>query len=208
MGRPRLADIEEATPERILEAAGAEFGRRGYEAARLADIAAEAGIRRASLLHHFPSKEALYEAAVRRAFEALERTLERAALTEGDFRARLRAVIEALIAFEREHLPMLAVILRDVLGEGARARASVVDSFGPLVDRLESVARLSAGDAIAPAFPLRAALLQLIVAHLVRSAMGDAGAALWKGDAHTWTLAETLLLDGRAGGESKEGEGR
>lgn len=42
------------------------FGRRGYDGARLVDIAAEAGVTDAGLLHHFPTKKALFDAVVER----------------------------------------------------------------------------------------------------------------------------------------------
>lgn len=42
------------------------FGRRGYEGARLVDIAAEAGVTDAGLLHHFPTKRGLFDAVVAR----------------------------------------------------------------------------------------------------------------------------------------------
>ena len=60
-GRPRLrpSDSEEDPAEQILSAAGTLFVANGYSATSLAAIAAEAGLQRASLYHHFASKDAM-----------------------------------------------------------------------------------------------------------------------------------------------------
>lgn len=48
----------------ILAAATREFGYKGYESARIADIARAAGVTDAGVLHHFPRKRDLFLAVV------------------------------------------------------------------------------------------------------------------------------------------------
>ena len=73
------------TVDRLLGAAEEEFAARGFAEARLEDIAARVGVRRASLLYHFASKQVLYERVLERAFSELRslvvQTLGRPAAT-------------------------------------------------------------------------------------------------------------------------------
>lgn len=56
---PRTVEQGESTRRRILDAAVIEFGRRGYRGCTLEEIAALAGVKRSTILHHFGSKENL-----------------------------------------------------------------------------------------------------------------------------------------------------
>lgn len=62
MGRP-----PKATREQVLAAAREQFASRGFEATTLADIAGQVGLSPAALLRHAPTKQALFESAMRTA---------------------------------------------------------------------------------------------------------------------------------------------
>jgi AcrR family transcriptional regulator len=61
---PRWRRRAQARPEEILEAALAAFTERGFEAARMEDVAKAAGLSKAAIYLYFPSKMALLEALI------------------------------------------------------------------------------------------------------------------------------------------------
>jgi AcrR family transcriptional regulator len=67
----------------IVDAAAAEFGRRGHRYARMDDIAGAAGVTKAVLYDHFPSKGALHAEVVTRASNELVATVAAAVSASG-----------------------------------------------------------------------------------------------------------------------------
>jgi AcrR family transcriptional regulator len=59
---PTQAERAEATRARLIKIAGKLFGTRGYEATSIEDVLERAEVSKGALYHHFPSKEALFEA--------------------------------------------------------------------------------------------------------------------------------------------------
>lgn len=81
----------------ILALATQAFVTNGYAGTSMADLARAVGIQKASLYHHFPSKQALFVACVTEGYEGAVRRLE--ALRDDPARSdpdRLRAAMEEI----------------------------------------------------------------------------------------------------------------
>lgn len=78
----RTKEEAEQTRQALLDAALLVFSRDGFAASRLADIAAEAGLTRGAIYHHFQNKATLYLALLERA-EAEQQAVMQRAIEEG-----------------------------------------------------------------------------------------------------------------------------
>lgn len=125
----------------IIEAAGRLFGDDGYEATRLDDIAAAAGVTKPILYRHFEDKQALYLALLERHRDDLG-SFAASIPAEGTTQERLRAVLEVWIAYVEAHPYAWRMLFRDTgggpeiqafrLAVHARARAVLVDMIHSL----------------------------------------------------------------------------
>ncbi len=204
MGRPRKDSFDEATDLRVLRAAEREFGVHGYREARLEDIASEASIRRPSLLYHFGSKEALYKRVVERAFLQLNEAYQVGVMVEGEFPERVDAITRGLVREASEHRDFMAVIMRALQDRSEIGREMVEKHFIPLVDTIELFVR-SQGSAHYPEdFPVRSAVLQSMLTHVVFASTSHLGESLWSEGDHTVRLTRSLLLGERNSRESTE----
>jgi AcrR family transcriptional regulator len=99
----------------IVEAAGRLFGERGYDATRLDDIAAAAGVTKPILYRHFDTKRALYLALLERHRDDLE-SFATMIPAEGTPEQRLRAVLEIWIDYVEAHSYAWRMLFRDTGG--------------------------------------------------------------------------------------------
>jgi AcrR family transcriptional regulator len=112
---PRRAKIRPDEPgdEKILDAARAIFGERGYDATSIAEIGLRAGIAKSVLYHYFGSKAGLYEAIVEHDGQALVEAVAAAVPPAGKPGPRLRPGVDAYLRFLSEHPDTWRLITRD-----------------------------------------------------------------------------------------------
>lgn len=113
----------------IIRAAEEIFAERGYDRARLEDIAARVGIRRASLVYYYKTKRALYAAVLDRLLGDLLARYRDVLAKPGPLADRIRATAEAWAQYIEERPALLRIMLR-VMADGMAPHS------GPLTDRV------------------------------------------------------------------------
>jgi AcrR family transcriptional regulator len=88
--------VESSARERILDTAARLFYRDGYHAVGVDTIIAESGVAKMTLYRHFPSKDELIAAYLRRANHQLLEWMEGLIAPHQDPRAALEAVFEGV----------------------------------------------------------------------------------------------------------------
>jgi AcrR family transcriptional regulator len=101
---PRVAAKRQRRRAEILQAALRAFGEKGYHRTTLDDIAEHLGVRKTSLYHYFPDKEAILYECHRQSVVALARILREASAL-GTATAQLEHVV-------REHVRVMTDTLQ------------------------------------------------------------------------------------------------
>ncbi len=79
----RTKEEAEITRQEIVKAGLRAFANKGYAAARLEDVAEEAGVTRGAIYWHFENKEDLYIQLMEQTLERYKRQVHRALEIEG-----------------------------------------------------------------------------------------------------------------------------
>jgi AcrR family transcriptional regulator len=144
MSKPRFRRRKEDRPGEIAEAALAVFSAKGYDAARVDDVAHRAGVSKGLLYLYFRTKEELFKAVIRKfispRIEALENGVRDSDLSAEEFlrgpflvfakqipKSPARVLVRLIVAEGPKHPDLVAFYWDNVVTHGLSAMRNLIE---------------------------------------------------------------------------------
>jgi TetR/AcrR family transcriptional regulator len=141
----------ERTRAAILEAAERLFADRGYTNTRLADVAEQVGIRRASIVYYFRDKRELYEAVLDEAFGPLLEKHRRTLAADIAVGEKLERLALELSSYGWERPTAFRLVLHEVASGPQLASPLIGALFDPVFASLQEASQKEEAGGLTPA---------------------------------------------------------
>ncbi|MGO8998654.1 MAG: TetR/AcrR family transcriptional regulator [Polyangiaceae bacterium] len=158
--------------EEILDEATQLFAERGYEGTSMADLAERVGLRKASLFHHFASKEVLYAAVLARLIEAVGGAIVASAMQPGTFAERLDALSDGITVVLGAQPFAARLLIREVMDWGPVVRDHLADNMLVVLAAAEAFVRAGQEDGSFADVEPKQLLVTLMGVHFMPFAIG------------------------------------
>lgn len=126
----------ESTADTILESAAEVFADKGYDGARVDELARAAGVNKATLYYQIGDKEALYHAVLERVFRRTADRMEAAVAAGEDCEDQIRGFVEVFADTAGNVSYAAPILLREVASGGRNLPQAAIDQMGRILGAL------------------------------------------------------------------------
>lgn len=130
-----------ATRARLLDAAEREFAARGFQGARLREIADIAGVQPALIHHYFTDKHGLYRAVLDRGMLPTSTESWSILGASPDLETLVTSFVELLLRFYAAHESLLAILRQEALNGSMILREVCAERATPVVEAVRTYLR-------------------------------------------------------------------
>ncbi|HEY8078901.1 MAG TPA: TetR/AcrR family transcriptional regulator [Labilithrix sp.] len=160
--------------EEIVAEATRLFAERGYEGASMGDLAERVGLRKASLFHHFPSKDVLYATVLEQLMGEVKSAILTAATSEGSFEQRLDALTDALTTTLSAQPHAARLLIREAMDVGPVMRERLAHTIQDVLSASHEFAKAGQREGeFNPEMDASQIIVSLIGVHLMPFVIGE-----------------------------------
>jgi AcrR family transcriptional regulator len=138
----------------------------------MADLAERVGLRKASLFHHFTSKEVLYAGVLERLIARVGQTVAAGTMAPGTYEERLDNIADAITRVLCEQPYAARLLIREVMDWGPIARDHLSDQIVGVMNAAEGFIRLGQENGAFAKLDPKQVVLTLVGIHFMPFAIG------------------------------------
>ena len=134
--KPKPTRNPEATRQRILEAATQEFARKGFDGARIDDIAQQANANKQMLYHYFGNKDDLFTKVLEDAYQALRQHEAEVDLDKLPANEAILALLESTWRHYLDNPELIRLLCERGIAEDEARRLVVLGFLAEIVQKI------------------------------------------------------------------------